>query len=314
LAIFWQYLKIRQSLNGMVHHDVCPLCYSEKIFLHFRCIDHFISKEVFEISKCSTCSFEFTTGYPEETEIGSYYESDDYISHSDTSIGFSNKMYHLARNLMLRKKRSIIENVTLKKGSLLDIGSGTGHFANTMKKAGWLVKGIEINEKARDLSVSKFGLEIISPDSINTLKRNSFDCITLWHVLEHFHDPFKYFSDVFHLLKPGGLCLVALPNCVSYDAEYYGSNWAAYDVPRHLWHFNPDTFGLFLEKTGFVMENLMNLPLDVFYISILSERYKGSRSAFITGMTKALLFAFLSAFRKRKSSSIIYILRKSIDQ
>jgi SAM-dependent methyltransferase len=299
----------------MVHHNVCPLCASERIFLHLRCIDHLISKEVFEIFKCQTCRFEFTNSYPEETEIGAYYESDDYISHSDTSAGLANKMYHLARIIMLRRKRSIIENVTgQKKGSLLDIGSGAGHFANTMKNAGWRVKGIEIDEKTRDFSISQFGLDIISPDIIDTLEANSFDCITLWHVLEHFHDPFKYFADIFNLLKPEGICLVALPNCGSFDAEYYGPDWAAYDVPRHIWHFNPETFGLFLKKTGFMQVNLRILPFDVFYISILSEKYKGSKSAFVTGMIKAIPYAFLSVFRKRMSSSIIYILRKSTDQ
>jgi 2-polyprenyl-3-methyl-5-hydroxy-6-metoxy-1,4-benzoquinol methylase len=298
----------------MVHHNECPLCSSENVFMNFRCTDHFISKEVFELYKCTDCNFEFTQDYPEETEIGKYYESDQYISHSDTSKGFPNKIYRLVRNAMLRKKRGIIKSATgLKKGSILDIGSGTGHFAGTMKKAGWLVKGIEINEKVRNLSVSRFGLEIIGPGQISTLEANSFDCITLWHVLEHFHDPFKFAVEILRLLKPGGLCLIALPNCSSYDAKYYGQNWAAYDVPRHLWHFNPSSFRLFSEKTGFESENLRNLPLDVFYISILSERYKGSKFAFLTGILKALSFAFLSVFKKRRSSSVIYILRKTID-
>jgi 2-polyprenyl-3-methyl-5-hydroxy-6-metoxy-1,4-benzoquinol methylase len=299
----------------MVHHNVCPLCSSEKIFLHFRCVDHFISKEVFEVFKCHSCSFEFTRDYPEETEIGTYYESEDYISHSDTAKGISNKIYRLVRNFMLRKKKVIIENSSgLKKGSLLDIGSGTGHFAGTMKEAGWLAKGIEVNEKVRDFSISKFGLEILSPEQMTTLAANSFDLITLWHVLEHFHDPFKYASKILSLLKPGGLCLIALPNCASYDAEYYGPHWAAYDVPRHLWHFNPATFRFFSEQAGFALENLKSLPLDVFYISILSERYKGSGSAFLTGLIKGLLFAFISAFKRKKSSSLIYILRKPYNQ
>jgi SAM-dependent methyltransferase len=215
---------------------------------------------------------------------------------------------------MLRRKKEIIKNVTgLDKGSLLDIGSGTGHFTRTMKKAGWQVKGVEINEKARDFSISRFGLEIIGPEKISTLEANSFDCITLWHVLEHFHDPFKYASDIIRLLKPGGLCLIALPDCSSYDAKYYGQYWAAYDVPRHLWHFNPSSFRIFSEKTGFTLENLRSLPLDVFYISILSERYKGSKFAFLSGIVKASLFAFLSVFRKSRSSSLIYLLRKTID-
>jgi SAM-dependent methyltransferase len=298
----------------MVHHNECPLCSSEKISLYFRCVDHFISKEVFEVYKCTECNFEFTQDYPEEIEIGRFYESDDYISHSDTSKGFSNKIYRLLRSVMLVKKRRIIKNFTgLAKGSLLDIGSGTGHFARTMKDAGWQVKGIEINERARNFSILQFGLEVIGPELIGTLEANSFDCITLWHVLEHFQHPFKYISDITRLMKPGGLCIIALPNRNSYDALYYGQYWAAYDVPRHLWHFNPATFRIFSEKAGFVIETMRNLPADVFYISVLSERYKGSKIPFISGIVKALLFAFLAVFRKDKSSSIIYLIRKTID-
>ena len=297
----------------MVHHNVCPLCSSDKISLKFRCVDHFISNEVFSLNKCSACTFVFSQDYPEETDIGRYYESNDYISHSDTSKGFSNKIYHLARNLMLRRKREIVKSVThLQTGNLLDIGSGTGHFANTMKTSGWNVTGIEINEKALAFSRSNFGLEIIGPDAISSLTPESFDCITLWHVLEHFHDPFKYMSDIKGLLKPGGLCLIALPNSDSYDALYYKEFWAAYDVPRHLWHFNPSTFKLFTEKTGFKLEKLMNLPLDVFYISIMSERYKGSKFAFFLGVMKAIPFAVFSAFNKEKRSSVIYLLRKNL--
>jgi 2-polyprenyl-3-methyl-5-hydroxy-6-metoxy-1,4-benzoquinol methylase len=297
----------------MVHHNVCPLCASEKILLSFRCTDLFISKEVFSVYECSECSFKFTQDYPVQDEIGRYYESDDYISHNDTAKGFSNKLYRLVRNVMLVKKRGIINSTATGKGNLLDIGSGSGHFAAKMKKDGWTVKGIEINKKARDYSISRFGLDIVGPEQISALEANSFDCITLWHVLEHFHQPFQYISDIRRLLKPGGLCLIALPNCSSYDAGYYGKFWAAYDVPRHLWHFNPYTFRIFSEKTGFKIEKIRNLPVDVFYISILSERYKGTKFSFISGTVKALLFAFFSVFKREKSSSIIYLISKRMD-
>ena len=296
----------------MVHHSVCPLCSSEKISLKFRCTDHFVSDKEFSINICSSCGFVFTQDFPEEGEIGQYYESEDYISHSDTSKGFSNKIYRLARNIMLRRKRAILYNATgVKKGNLLDIGSGTGHFANTMQKSGWDVKGVEINMKARDFAKTHFGLEIIDPAQISTLESGSFDCITLWHVLEHFHDPYKYMSDIHKLLKPGGLCLIALPNCNSYDALSYKQFWAAYDVPRHLWHFNPSTFKLFSEKAGFSITKLRALPLDVFYISIISERYMGSAFSFIRGAIKALPFALFSVFHKNRSSSLIYLLQKN---
>ena len=299
----------------MVHHNGCPLCSSEKISFHFRCTDHFISKESFALNKCTACSFVFTQDYPDADEINKYYESDYYISHSDTSAGFINKIYHLGRELMLSKKRGILKKFSgLKRGSLLDIGSGTGHFAATMKRSGWHVKGIEINEKAKNFSASAFGLEIIGPDKISTLESDSFDCITMWHVLEHFHDPLKYIHDIIRLLKPEGVCIIALPNCGSYDAKYYRHFWAAYDVPRHLWHFDPSTFRLFSEKTALEVKKYLTLPLDVFYISILSERYKGSQYSFIKGTLTALYYSIMSFFSKKRSSSIIYILRKSIDQ
>jgi SAM-dependent methyltransferase len=265
--------------------------------------------------RCTECGFLFTQDSPDENAIGRYYESADYISHSDTSEGMINKIFRLVRQMMLLRKRGMIKSLTgLKKGNLLDIGSGTGHFAYTMKNAGWNVKGIEINNKARHFSASNFGLEIIAPEEISALEINSFDCITLWHVLEHFQDPVKYVADIIPLLKPGGICVIALPNSSSYDAKYYRKFWAAFDVPRHLWHFDPSTFARFSEKAGMKIEKLMTLPPDVFYISLLSEKYKGSSLSFIKGIVKAIWFSFLSAFNRRRSSTIVYILRKTVDQ
>lgn len=295
----------------MVHHKACPLCKSDEISIPFSCTDNFISMEVFKLARCGKCGFEFTQDVPEENEIGRYYESEDYISHSGTKKGISNKLYHMARNFMLWRKKRIVSKLTsLKSGKILDIGSGTGHFAGKMKNCGWQVKGVEINEKARSFSVSQFGIDVFSPDKITSLEAESFDCITLWHVLEHFHDPVKYASEIHRMLKHDGVCIIALPNSSSYDAKHYGKFWAAYDMPRHLWHFNPKTFSLFAEKNGFRLYRTMSLPIDVFYISTLSEKYKGSGLPFLAGMTIAKWFAFLTIFNKERCSSLIYILKK----
>jgi len=299
----------------MVHHDHCPLCLSEMITVHFSCIDHFISKESFVIARCCTCGFMFTQDYPDENEIYKYYESALYISHSDTHEGIINKIYHLIRKVMLLRKRRMINRITgLKTGKLLDVGSGTGHFAYVMKKSGWAVKGIEISDKTRNLSASTFNLEIIGPEQIPELDANSFDCVTMWHVLEHFHNPYRYVADIITLLKPGGVCLIALPNSGSYDAKYYRQAWAAFDVPRHLWHFDPVTFNNFARKSGLKAEGQLVLPFDVFYISLLSEKYKGSRWPFISGITRAIWFSFLSVFDGNRSSSVIYVVRKESGQ
>ena len=295
----------------MIHFSKCPLCSSENTGSCLSVRDLFLSRETFELFRCSKCGFVFTQDQPEENIISRYYESDDYISHNDSAGGFSNRLYRFSRRIMLKKKRNLVKRITgFKSGSLLDIGSGTGHFISEMKKAGWSVKGIEINAKAREFSASHFGLEIISSEQISTLQSGSFDCITLWHVLEHFQEPFRYASEILRLIKPGGICVLALPNCSSYDAHYYREFWAAYDVPRHLWHFTPDTFKVFADRTGFDIIGIHSLPLDVFYISTLSEKYKKKKFAFISGIIKAFWFAALSFFRKTRSSSIIYLLRK----
>ena len=211
---------------------------------------------------------------------------------------------------MLKKKRRIIQKATLlKSGKILDIGCGTGYFAATMKNGGWDVTGIEPNVKAHEFAASHFGLDVFSPEHISELQSGTFDCITLWHVLEHFHDPFRYAEEIKRLLKPEGVCICALPNCNSFDANHYGEYWAAYDVPRHLWHFTPETFRTFAEKTGFQITEIQSLPLDVFYISILCEKNKGTRLNFLTGIVKGTLFAFRSLLNITRSSSLIYILR-----
>lgn len=295
----------------MVHYYKCPLCFSENTGKYLPITDHFLSKETFDLFKCSDCKFIFTQDHPDEKDAGHYYESKDYLSHNNTSNGFIDILYRLSRNIMLNRKWRTIKQFTgLEKGNLLDIGSGSGHFASFMKEKGWIVKGIEINDNVRKISASRFGLDVISPGQITTLPAGHFDCITLWHVLEHLQDPFKYASEIKRLLRPGGSCIVALPNCQSYDAQYYRDFWAAYDVPRHLWHFTPQTFRKFTEKTGLIFKEIKALSLDVFYISLLSEKYKASKIHFISGMIIGLWFSILSLLRKEASSSLIYLLKK----
>ena len=299
----------------MVHYYKCPLCNSEDTGAWLQVPDYFLTGEKFELVRCPNCGFLFTQDHPDIEEIGRYYESADYISHNDSAGGISASMYRIAREFMLKRKRKMVCRVSgLDKGSILDIGSGTGHFLSVMKNGGWQVKGTEINDKAREFSKTEFGLEVLPPVNIGSLPSASFDAISLWHVLEHFQDPFTYASEIKRLLKPGGVCLIALPNCSSFDAGFYKISWAAYDVPRHLWHFTPATFKLFAEKNGFIIRSVRALPLDVFYISILSEKYKKTGFSFMQGILKGALFYLLSLFNMKGSSSLIYQLQKTIDQ
>ena len=297
----------------MVHYDNCPLCHSDEIREYLNVADHFLTSDKFELVKCSQCGFLFTQDHPGIEETDRYYESAGYISHNDSAGGLSASIYRIAREFMLKRKRKLVCSASgLNKGSILDIGSGTGHFLSEMKEKGWLAKGIEINDKAREFSIAEFNLEVLPHGSIGSLPSESFDAITLWHVLEHFQDPFSYAAEIARLLKPQGVCLVALPNCSSFDARHYKEFWAAYDVPRHLWHFTPDTFKLFAKKRGFDICSVRALPLDVFYISILSEKYKKTVLNYIRGIINGMRFFLLALFNRKRSSSLIYLLKKTI--
>ncbi|MBP8959284.1 MAG: class I SAM-dependent methyltransferase [Bacteroidales bacterium] len=293
-----------------VNYKECPLCENPGIRYLFTCRDYLVSGESFEIFSCPQCSFEFTQNHPSEEELQEYYKSDNYLSHSDSGTSFTDKLYYITRKIMLGRKKSSLKIITgINSGRILDIGSGTGSFAGYMKKAGWDATGIEINEKAREYSVKKYGIKAFSPEMLESFPDNSFDCITMWHVLEHLYDPLKTLAEIRRLLKPERQALIALPNSLSYDSLHYGRFWAARDVPRHLWHFNSISFTFIASKAGFEVTKVKRLPADVFYISYLSEKNKGSRLPFIKGIFKAIAFSFLSLFDKYKSSSLIYVIR-----
>lgn len=295
----------------MISYNNCPLCNSEAVELLYEVPDYFLSGKVFPLAKCNSCTFIFLKDQPEGDELEEYYQSDEYISHNSEAPGLTSLIYRISRSIMLKRKTLIVNNLTGRsQGYILDIGSGTGHFAGAMKKAGWSADGIELNEKARSFSEKEFGIRTYIPGEISSLQDGSYDCITLWHVLEHFADPFSYAAEMKRLLKTEGIALVALPNSSSADAGYYAKQWAAWDVPRHLWHFSPETFRLFVEKSGFRVISVRRLPLDAFYISVLSEKYRKSRLPLLTGFIKGFWFSLMSLINKNKTSSLIYALRK----
>ena len=297
----------------MIHYNSCPVCGSAEINLKLNCYDYFKTNESFPIWTCSGCGIGFTQDRPEEDKLGYYYESDNYISHGNSSGGIINSVYRVVRNFALNNKREVVKQASGRAvGSLLDIGGGTGHFAAKMKQAGWRVKSIEINDEARRFSISHFGLEALSPAEISHLPDSEFDCITLWHALEHLSDLDKYIAEIRRLLKPEGVCVIAVPNINSYDARYYKERWAAYDVPRHLWHFTPSALDFLFENRAFKLLNIKLQPVDVFYISILSERYRKNPVPFFAGLFKGLIFAARTLFNKNGGSSLIYVFTKQV--
>lgn len=291
--------------------NTCPLCGGKHLEHAITCTDHYASGEQFGLYRCQDCGFIFTQSAPVEAEIGRYYETPDYISHSDTNKGMMNRVYHQVRKYMLSRKAKLVRRTSgLSEGALLDIGTGTGYFSNAMKEQGWQVKAIEKNAGARAFAKEHFDLQVDAEDALAGYADASFDVITLWHVMEHLEHLNETWERLSALLNDRGVLIVAVPNASSYDAKKYKEWWAAYDVPRHLWHFTPSTMQQFGAKHGFKLAEQHPMPFDAFYVSMLTEKYKGSRVAFLKGMWTGLLAWFSSLTTEERSSSMIYVFRK----
>ena len=291
--------------------NTCPLCGGQQLELALTCTDHYASGETFEVVRCVHCGFLMTQHAPVEAEIGKYYETPDYISHSNTRKGLMNRVYHLVRQFMLGRKASLVVRASkLKKGTLLDYGTGTGYFADAMNRRGWMVNAIEKSLSAREFAKKHFGLDVKAEGALRDYADGSMDVVTLWHVMEHLEDLNGMWQTFRRILKQRGVLVVAVPNPDSYDARKYGEWWAAYDVPRHLWHFSPSVMQQFGVRHGFILEQRYPMPMDAFYVSMLTEKYKGSRMPFVKGLWTGTCAWLHSLGKKERSSSMIYVFRK----
>ena len=301
----------------------CPVC-SSLLTKHFLvCKDHTVSQQEFQIVRCESCGFKFTSPRPNETESHDYYQSDAYISHSDTRKGLINQVYGLVRNYTLRQKlnlvNSLVEKIEGKKGEfgewwfgnrLLDIGCGTGHFLSLCQKAGWDTKGIEPDPHARKQAIDNSKSET-KGDFLTAYENEYFSVITMWHVLEHIHRLEETLQKINRNLTDNGRLVIAVPNCDSWDARHYGEHWAAYDVPRHLYHFSPKTLAKLLAKYGFEVESTRPMRFDAYYISLLSSKYQSGKTRYWQALRNGWRSNSWAARNGKNYSSLTYVLRKT---
>jgi 2-polyprenyl-3-methyl-5-hydroxy-6-metoxy-1,4-benzoquinol methylase len=248
--------------------------------------DKSVSKESFAIVQCVGCSFQFTNPRPGVADIGRYYESDEYVSHNSGAQGVINQAYKVARFFTMRRKVALLNKIAPRKGKVLDYGCGTGHFLAACRSNGWQVAGLEPNPRAREEATHRVG-QPIGTDDLGGFSAESFDAITLWHVLEHVHSLTDTLKQLISLLKPDGVLIIAVPNVESFDAQHYRQDWAAYDVPRHLYHFSPKTMTQLLKKHKLVVRETLPLPLDAYYVSMLSEKHRAERRGGLLSVLKA---------------------------
>ena len=274
--------------------------------LFLKCKDYTVSRETFSIYIDKKSQLLITTPRPAVDDLSRYYDSDEYISHSDSKKSFIDKVYQIVRNYTTKQKVKLINSFSATNKSVLDIGSGTGDFLLACKQNGWSIDGVEPNNKANKETRSKTVTEI-SKD-ISELENKQYDVITMWHVLEHVPNLNEYIFILKKILKPDGVLVVAVPNHKSYDASYYKEFWAAYDVPRHLWHFSRLSIDKLFQFANMKVTKVLPMKFDSFYVSLLSEKYKTGKSNFI----KAFFIGLQSNLKARTSkeySSLIYVIK-----
>ena len=288
--------------------DHCPLCHGDRFQPFLTCRDHTVSGKNFDIVECEDCGFRFTNPRPSAAEIEQYYESDDYTPHQDAGRGLIDTLYRWARLYTLRSKHRLLTSlVATPPGRLLDFGCGTGEFLTLCQSKGWAVRGLEPDPGAQAVAAEKHGLPVEDPERIQALPPDRFDVITLWHVLEHIPHLSETIEQLKRTLASTGTLVVAVPNCASLDAAFYGKDWAAYDVPRHLYHFRPDNVRRLFDQHAMTVRDIRPMRLDAFYVSLLSEQYRDGW--LLQAPVVALLSTLWAARHEHRYSAQLYLIR-----
>ena len=275
-----------------------------KHFLNVK--DYSVSQETFELLHDAELDMLITHPQPSLEKLPSYYESNDYISHTDGKKTLFEKMYQFVKGIALKNKLKLI-NSQSQKGKILDIGAGVGDFLMTAKNDGWEIIGIEPSEKAKNIAIKK-GVSFVN--EVKEIESHSLDVITMWHVLEHVPNLEEQITELKRMIKPNGTIIIAVPNFNSFDANYYGNYWAAFDVPIHLWHFSKTAIQKLFAKEQLELVNVLPMKFDSFYVSLLSEKYKTGKMNYL----KAFWIGLQSnRYGKANSeySSRIYVLKNA---
>ena len=285
------------------HVGACPICQNTNFENHLTAKDYLVTQNEFTVRRCVECSFLITSPRPNETEISYYYQSSEYISHSDKSESIQDAIYKTVRNFAIRQKIKLVEKHN-QAGTILDYGTGTGTFPSSMEPARWARVAVEPSAEAQ----KKIPKEIEVHTRKETITQ-SFDAITLWHVLEHVHPLNETLKWLQQHLSANGTMFIAVPNPQSKDAQVYHSYWAAYDVPRHLWHFNKTNMHQLLKNNGLKVIDIKPMYFDAFYVSLLSEQHLKPQQPFGLRALKALVRGLQSNMLAGEDnySSLIYI-------
>jgi 2-polyprenyl-3-methyl-5-hydroxy-6-metoxy-1,4-benzoquinol methylase len=292
----------------------CPVCSGTLHTGYLNVKDYSVTGEIFNLDSCNNCEFKFTNPRPDVKNIGRYYQSIDYISHHDDEQNLLSRVYNLVRNYTTGQKIKLLKSYTKKpQPSLLDIGCGTGYFLKRCKEENWETTGTEPDDDARKVASERTGSVILDSIENISLQNERFDLITMWHVLEHVHKLNETIEWLYNHLNNDGTLIIAVPNHESYDAVKFGDKWAAYDVPRHLYHFTKNSMQQLLAKHQFLINDIYPMWFDAFYVSMLSNQYKNGSKNIIDSILTGLISNWKGKMTTKENyntSSLIYVVKK----
>ena len=272
--------------------------------IHLTTKDYFLTKEEFSLELDT--HYDMLVTKPQPKNLDKYYQTSNYISHTDQSTNFFEKIYSIAKKYTLHKKTKLINQFSNNGKTLLDIGCGTGEFLVTAKKENWTIFGVEPNKQAREKAVSKT-LNVV--ENLEKLGQQKFNVISLWHVMEHLPDLKNQIKKITNLLAEEGTLIIAVPNFKSNDAIHYKEYWAAYDTPRHIWHFSQNAISELFKEQNFKIIQTLPMKFDSYYVSLLSEKYKNGKQNYF----KAIYQGWLSNYKANRTSeysSLTYVLKR----
>ena len=289
---------------------ICPICESNESHNYLKSRNFRINNEPFDVQECKSCSLRYTSPLPGVSEIGKYYATDNYISHTGTKKGLINTLFHAVRFITLRQKQRLLKSIAKGKKHL-DIGAGNGVFLEFMQSKGWDVSGIELDDQSRAAIEKNLNLTIAK----TVQERNepeTYDIITMWHVLEHVYDLKTDIQAIKDKLKQDGKLVVAIPNCASFDEKRYQEFWSAYDLPIHLYHFRPNNIKDLFEQFDMEVVAMKPMKFDAFWISLESEKYKNNNKNSLGVYIRGFYYGLISNLKAKNGaySSQIYIIQK----
>jgi len=282
----------------------CIICNSTINSPYIEVLDRFSCKS-FQIVKCE-CGFKFLSPRPKFSGITYYYENDDYDPHRLENKSIFHTVYGWVQKIALRWKFKHISKF-IRSGNLLDIGGGGGRFCSYFKSKGWRVSLQDNSSKARFLAQEA---DIETYTLLSEIQSQQFDLITMWHSLEHIHAIDALFQNVNRLTSDDGFLVVAVPNINAPERKFLGKDWAPWDAPRHLYHFNYAQLSKLLRKYGWKIEFSMPMIQDTPYNILLSLNIKSPLELIWGGFVLLYSLIKITIGGVNSSSSLMVICKK----